>query len=81
MTSVPAADHPHFDDWALAQLRLYKPHRSIHELCTPTVRSVFDAHVALGGFPNVAPDDGAVFTRKLNHLLLLHTENHEYHCR
>ena len=60
MSWVPAAEHPHFDDWALAQLRLYKPHRSIHELCTPTVRSVFDAHVALGGFPNVGPDEANI---------------------
>ena len=53
MSSVPARDHPHFDRWALAQLRLYKAHRTIDELCIPTVTSVFDAHVALGGFPNV----------------------------
>jgi hypothetical protein len=56
MLSVLTAGHPHFDDWALAQLRLYKPHRSIHELCAPTVRAVFDAHVAIGGFPNIDPE-------------------------
>ena len=53
MSSVPARQHPHFERWALAQLRLYKPHRSVHELSFPSICSVFDEHVALHGFPNL----------------------------
>lgn len=51
--SKPPREHPHFNQWALAQLCLYKPHRSIHELCIPSVTSVFDAHVTDNGFPNI----------------------------
>jgi hypothetical protein len=53
MSSIPAREHPHFEQWALAQLRLYKPHRSVHELSFPSISSVFDEHVALHGFPDV----------------------------
>jgi ATP-dependent DNA helicase PIF1 len=60
MSSVPARQHPHFDQWALAQLRLYKPHRSIHELSNPSIASVFDAYVASGGFPNLVSQERAV---------------------
>lgn len=58
-SSAPARQHPRFDQWALAQLRLYKPHRSIHELSNPSILSVFDAYVASGGFPNLRSQERA----------------------
>jgi hypothetical protein len=68
---VPPREHPHFDQWALAQLRLYKPHYSLYELCFPSVLSVFDVHVLADGFPNIdshpasAPADSVSDDNKL----------------
>jgi hypothetical protein len=53
MSLVPARVDPSFDKWALAQLRLYKPFRTLDELCTPTIADVFLHHLASGGFPNL----------------------------
>jgi hypothetical protein len=70
---VPPWEHPHFDRWALAQLRLYKPHYSLYELCFPSVLSVFDAHVLADGFPNInshpasAPAESVSDDNKLCH--------------
>ena len=52
-SSIPARHDPAFEHWAIAQLRLYKPHRSIQELSTPSVDTVFSQHLACGGFPNL----------------------------
>ena len=52
-SSIPARHDPAFEHWAIAQLRLYKPHRSIQELSAPSVDAVFSEHLARGGFPNL----------------------------
>jgi hypothetical protein len=52
-SSIPARHDPVFEHWAIAQLRLYKPHRSIQELSTPSVDTIFSEHLACGGFPNL----------------------------
>jgi hypothetical protein len=52
-SSIPARHDTAFEHWAIAQLRLYKPHRSIQELSTPSVDTVFSEHLACGGFPNL----------------------------
>jgi hypothetical protein len=50
---IPARHDPVFEHWVIAQLRLYKPHRSIQELSTPSVDTIFSQHLACGGFPNL----------------------------
>ena len=46
---------PTFEKWALSQLRLYKPFRDETELRTPSVKHVFDSHLAASGFPAFPP--------------------------
>ena len=52
-SSIPTRHDPTFEQWALTQLRLYKPHRSLYELCTPSIDTVFNEHLASNGFPNL----------------------------
>ena len=62
-TNVPPLDDPGFEKWALCQLRLYKPFRSLDELCSPTITDVFFSYLNCGRFPHLrkrdANDDGA----------------------
>ena len=50
-TPTPLQENDGFEKWALAQLRLYKAHRNDTELSTPSVKEVFQVHLACGGFP------------------------------
>jgi len=53
-STIPALVDPHFNKWALAQLRLHKPFRTIDELSSPSINDVFSSHLAHGGFPHLA---------------------------
>lgn len=57
MTSIPAQHDPSFEMWALAQLRLFKPFRTLDELRTPSVAEVFLQHLESGGFPNLRHEE------------------------
>ena len=59
MASLPARHDPSFEKWALAQLRLFKPFRTLDELRTPTVGDVFSEHLASGGFPQLHEEEDA----------------------
>jgi hypothetical protein len=60
MSFAPAQHEPSYEKWALAQLRLFKPFRTLDELRTPTVADVFSEHLASGGFPQLREDEDAV---------------------
>jgi PIF1-like helicase len=55
--TIPARNDSQFEHWAFAQLRLYKPFRTIDELSVPSVEAVFSAHLATGGFPHLVDQE------------------------
>lgn len=50
---MPPVDDPGFANWALCQLRLYKPFRSNGELCSPSITAVFFSYLDNGAFPHL----------------------------
>ena len=57
MTSIPAQHDPSFEMWALAQLQLFKPFRTMDELRTLSIAEVFLQHLASSGFPNLRQEE------------------------
>ena len=56
-TLVPALDDPGFDKWALSQLQLYKPFRTLEDLRMPNIKDVFSQYLVSGGFPHLRSQD------------------------